>query len=153
MKNSLKRLNHSFKIFVLGLLGFAGCKDGPIDAGPEALLCMYGTPHGEFRVEINVTDEIGDPLKDIEVSPVLLHAPNYDITREELETVKTDDNGKASKTYENWWVDDVRVIFEDKAGEYLKDSIDFKPVITKEGDNHWYLGEKTVSGTAKMRKK
>ena len=120
--------------------------------GPWDMRTEYGTPYGEFKVDINVTDESGNPLKDISVSPVLLHAPGYDIRREELESIKTDASGKASRTYDNWWVDDVRVIFEDPSGVFAKDSSDFKPVQTKDKSKHWYVGEKTVSGTQKLKK-
>ena len=149
MNNRSHKLFSFLGTFVLGVLGFTSCGetiDGPI-------LCEYGTPSGKFNVDIKVTDESGKPLKDISVSPVLLHAPNFDIRRQVLETIKTDASGKASRTYDNWWVDDVRVIFEDESGVFAKDSADFKPVQTKEGDKHWYVGEKTVSGTHKLKKK
>ena len=152
MKTLFHKVFSSLGTFVLGVLGFTSCDgiNGIID-GP--ILCEYGTPHGEFKVDIRVTDESGSPLKDIHVSPVPLHPSNYDIRRQELETIKTDASGKAVRTYHNSWIDDVRVIFEDTTGVYAKDSADFKPVQTKEGDNHWYRGEKTVSGTQKLKKK
>ena len=112
MRNRVHKLFSFLGTFVLGVLGFTSCGetiDGPI-------LCEYGTPSGKFNVDIKVTDESGKPLKDISVSPVLLHAPNFDIRRQVLETIKTDASGKASRTYDNWWVDDVRVIFEDESG-------------------------------------
>ena len=43
--------------------------------------------------------------------------------------------------------------FEDENGVFAKDSSDFKPVQTKKGDKHWYVGEQTVSGTAVLKKK
>ena len=148
MKNFFKKILSVVGPAIISALGFSSCDHFPFIPREE-----YGCPYGEFKVDINVTDESGKPLKDISVMPVLLHAPNFDIRREELESIKTDASGKASKTYDNWWVDDVRVIFEDGNGVFAKDSSDFKPVQTKKGDNHWYVGEQTVSGTAVLKKK
>ena len=149
MKTPFHKLLSSFGAVVLGFLGFSSC--GEIIDGP--IMCEYGTPHGEFKVDIKVTDESGSPLKDIHVSPVILHPSNYDIRRQELGAILTDESGKAVKIYDHSWIDDVRVIFEDTTGVFAKDSADFKPVQTKEGDKHWYTGEKTVSGTHKLKKK
>ena len=147
MKSILQKLSRVLGPSLLGLLGFSSCNHFPLIPASE-----YGTPYGEFKVDINVTDESGKPLKNIAVTPILLHAPNFDIKREELTTIKTNENGKASQTYDNWWVDDVRMIFEDDNGVFAKDSADFKPVQTKPGDKHWYVGEKTVSGSMKLKK-
>ena len=147
MKKFFKKLLSVAGPALIGVLGFTGC-DFPFIPRTE-----YGTPYGEFKVDLEVKDESGKPLKDITVSPIVLHAPNYDIQREELEKISTDASGKASRTYDHWWVDDkVRVIFEDPGNVFAKDSADFTPVQTKNGDKHWYVGEKTVSGTKTMKK-
>ena len=92
MNNRGHKLFSFLGTFVLGVLGFTSCGE-TID---DPILCEYGTPSGKFNVDIKVTDESGKPLKDISVSPVLLHAPNFDIRRQVLETIKTDASGKAS---------------------------------------------------------
>ena len=48
---------------LLGLLGFSSCDHFPLLPASE-----YGTPYGEFKVDINVTDESGKPLKNIAVN-------------------------------------------------------------------------------------
>ena len=149
MKNFVKKILSVVGPTIISALGFSSCDDFPFMPRTE-----YGTPYGEFKVDINVTDESGTPLKGIEVTPVILHASNFDIQREELEPIKTDAAGKASQTYDNWWVDNkVRVIFDDSEGVFAKDSTDFTPVQTKDAGKHWYVGEKTISGTQKLKKK
>lgn len=147
MKEKIKKILFWTGSAILSALGFSSCGDISLFPREE-----YGVPHGEFRVDIDVTDESGNPLKDITVSPVLMHPSGSDVRRENLAAIKTNDSGKASKTYDIFWVDNVRVIFEDTNGNFAKDSADFKPVQTKEGDNHWYVGEKTISGTQKLKK-
>ena len=154
MKNLIQKFISRTAVTVLSLLGFSSC---------EEILslnrCEYGTPYGEFKVDLTVKDESGAPIKDIKVSPVVIHPSNYDIKREELDAIKSDASGKATNIYDHWWLSDVvRVIFEDtdgdlNGGSFVKDSMDFKPVQTKKGDKHWYVGEKTISGTATLKKK
>lgn len=154
MKKTFKKLISLVCPAILTALGFSSCEGGIILGSVE-----YGTPYGEFKVDINVTDEAGTPIKDIKVSPVVILPSNYDIRRQELGTIRTDASGKANKVYDHWWLSDkVRVIFEDtdgddNGGSFIKDSIDFKPYKTKDGDKHWYTGEQTISGTAVLKKK
>ncbi|MCR5464733.1 MAG: hypothetical protein K6F06_09400, partial [Bacteroidales bacterium] len=88
------------------------------------------------------------------VSPVLISAQH----REELAYIETDASGKASGSYNLFGVTkNIRVVFEDadgnlNGGSFAKDSMDFTPVQTKQGDKHWYSGEYTISGTKKMKK-
>lgn len=149
---------------ILGALGFTSC-DFPLIPRTE-----YGTPNCDFKVDITVQDEAGNPLKGIKVSPVLIstyNKLNYTGTsltsstaehREELASIETDASGKASGSYNLFGVTkDIRVIFEDadgnlNGGTFAKDSMDFTPVQTGKGDNHWYSGEYTISGTKKLKK-
>ena len=166
MKSFYKKLFPAFMSAVLGILGFSSCKGGlglferdDVEVGDIGdMRAAYGTPTGEFKVDINVTDEQGKPIKGIKVVPVVLHAPNYDIVRSVLDPIVTNDTGKASNIYDFWWVsDDVNVIFEDidgklNGGYFAKDSMSVKPVKTKEGQG-WYVGEYTVTGTKTLKQK
>ena len=70
----------------------------------------------------------------------------------------TDENGKATDKISIFGITHpIRVVFEDTDGDlnggtFAKDSMDFTPVQTKQGDKHWYSGEYTISGTKKMKK-
>ena len=148
MRRLLKKLLSAVGPSLIGALGFTSC-DFPFIPRTE-----YGTPNCDFKVDITVQNEAGTPLKGIKVSPVLISAQH----REELAYIETDASGKASGSYNLFGVTkNIRVVFEDadgnlNGGSFAKDSMDFAPVQTKKGDNHWYSGEYTISGTKKMKK-
>ena len=161
MRRLLKKLLSVFGPSLIGALGFTSC-DLPFIPRTE-----YGTPNCDFKVDITVQDEAGNPLKGIKVSPILIstyNKLNYTGTtstaehREELASIETDASGKASGSYNLFGVTkDIRVIFEDADGDlnggtFAKDSMDFTPVQTGKGDNHWYSGEYTIFGTKKLKK-
>lgn len=157
LKSILAVIGPSF----LGVLGFSGC-NMPFGRAE------YGTPNCDFKVDITVKDETGAPLKGIKVSPILISSYNTQNNtgavstaehREELASIESDASGKASGSYNLFGItNNVRVIFEDPDGDvgggtFAKDSMDFKPVQTGKGDNHWYSGEYTISGTKTLKKK
>lgn len=154
MRRLLKKLLSVFGPSLIGALGFTSC-DLPFIPRTE-----YGTPNCDFKVDITVQDEAGNPLKGIKVTPVLIPGRKQDGSeiREELRTVTTDENGKATDKINFFGITHpIRVVFEDTDGDlnggtFAKDSMDFTPVQTKQGDNHWYSGEYTISGTKKMKK-
>ena len=154
MRRLLKKLLSVFGPSLIGALGFTSC-DLPFIPRTE-----YGTPNCDFKVDITVQDEAGNPLKGIKVTPVLIPGRKQDGSeiREELRTVTTDENGKATDKINFFGITHpIRVVFEDTDGDlnggtFAKDSMDFAPVQTKQGDNHWYSGEYTISGTKKMKK-
>ena len=161
MRRLLKKLLSVFGPSLIGALGFTSCD---LHFIPRT---EYGTPNCDFKVDITVQDETGNPLKGIKVSPILIstyNKLNYTGTtstaehREELASIETDASGKASGSYNLFGVTkDIRVIFEDADGDlnggtFAKDSMDFTPVQTGKGDNHWYSGEYTISGTKKLKK-
>ena len=160
MKKFLKRFLPVIGPSLIGALGFTGC-DLPFGR------VEYGTPNADFKVDITVKDENGNPVKDIKVLPVMistyktLNGTGFYITltsREELAPIRTDGAGKATESYNVFGVtDNIRVIFEDTDGDlnggtFAKDSMDFSPVQTGKGDNHWYSGEYTISGTKTLTK-
>ena len=154
MRRLLKKLLSVFGPSLIGALGFTSC-DLPFIPRTE-----YGTPNCDFKMDITVQDEAGNPLKNIKVTPVLIPGRKQDGSeiREELRTVTTDENGKATDKISIFGIThQIRVVFEDTDGDlnggtFAKDSMDFTPVQTKQGDNHWYSGEYTISGTKKMKK-
>ena len=154
MRRLLKKLLSVFGPSLIGALGFTSC-DLPFIPRAE-----YGTPNCDFKMDITVQDEAGNPLKNIKVTPVLIPGRKQDGSeiREELRTVTTDENGKATDKISIFGIThQIRVVFEDTDGDlnggtFAKDSMDFTPVQTKQGDKHWYSGEYTISGTKKMKK-
>ncbi|MBR1926712.1 MAG: radical SAM-associated putative lipoprotein [Bacteroidales bacterium] len=162
MKRFFRKLLSVFGPAVVSALGFSGCDIIPIGRAE------YGSPSADFKVDISVTDESGNPLKDIKVTPVLLYTSvnkNYmgqdlppKTIREELPALSTDEAGKALNMYSLTSVSkDVRLIFEDVDGElnggsFAKDSVDLAVVKSKNGDNNWYSGEWTVSGKMNLNK-
>lgn len=154
MRRLLQKLLSVVGPSLIGALGFTSC-DFPFIPRTE-----YGSPNCDFKVDITVLDEAGTPLKGIKVTPVLIPGRKQDGSeiREELHTVATDENGKASDKINIFGITHpIRVVFEDadgdlNGGSFAKDSMDFTPVQTKQGDNHWNSGEYTISGTKKMKK-
>ena len=69
----------------LALLGFAGCSNNS-----ESLL--YGTPSVDYRVVGTVTDEQGNPLKDIQVvvenPQACTHVNQISMTQAEMQAVE-----------------------------------------------------------------
>ena len=120
-------------------------------------MCLVCKDYKDYE---KVTKKAGNPLKGIKVTPVLIPGRKQDGSeiREELRTVTTDENGKATDKINFFGITHpIRVVFEDTDGDlnggtFAKDSMDFAPVQTKQGDNHWYSGEYTISGTKKMKK-
>ena len=149
----IRRLIRTIGTGLLGILGFSSCDI----ISPKA---EYGSPNCDFKMDITVVDESGNPLKDIKVTPVLIPGQRQDGSeiREPLRTVSTDASGKASDGINIPYITNtVRVLFEDTDGDlgggaFRNDSSDFKPVQTKKGDKKWYSGEYTISGTKTLKK-
>ena len=154
MRKNLKKLLSAAGAAILGILGFTSCD--------HVLRCEYGTPNCNFKVDLTVQDEAGKPLKDIKVVPVGDGLNGIDeagfMMSQNKDTISTDASGKAQKTYSLFSPPTkVTIIFEDKDGElnggnFKKESAEFTPVKTGKGDNNWYSGEYTVSGTVKLKK-
>ena len=160
MKNIFKKLIALLGPAVLTALGFAGCENGIIQN--DGLRAEYGTPTCSFKLELTVTDESGKALKDIRVIPAAgkyygLDKNGFNLAQGK-DTLITDVSGKVSRTYSVMTVPyKLKVYFEDLDGEdnggtFARDSDDFASVKTGKGDNRWYQGEWTVSGTKKLKK-
>ena len=147
---------------VLSALGFSSCDPLINIIDPPA---EYGTPNCRFKVDMSVQDESGKALKGIKVIPAgtedKVHGldENGFLMSQGKDTLVTDASGKVSRTY---WLfsapEKLKVYFEDpdsdnNGGSFARDSAEFVPSKTGEGDKHWYNGEWTISGTKKLRKK
>ena len=79
---------------VVGILGFAACEEGILD--PDNYknddLCMYGSPHADFRALGSATDEGGNPISGIRV--VLHKEWSWRDTFVENDTLYTDSKGE-----------------------------------------------------------
>lgn len=97
----------SFLSGALAMLGFAGCS-----SENEDILCAYGSPSVDYRVVGTVTNEQGEPLKDIQVvidNPIAYgyYDDNGNFITEEStstanpDTVYTDKDGRFSSHLTN----------------------------------------------------
>ena len=104
---------------LLGMLGYAAC--GSKDEEDDRMVCLYGQPHANFRVEGSVLNEEGSPIAGVKV-----------YVRDHYgDTTKTDRNGKYVfednffEPFNNIWI-----MAEDPFGIYAADSVnvatDFK---------------------------
>ena len=155
MKNFFKKTLSVVGTTVLGVLGFSSCD-------PFITRCEYGTPNSSFKVDLTVLDENGKALEGIKVIPAEgeyhgLDEYSFKMSQGQ-DTLVTDSSGKAGRTYRVMVPPDkLKVYFEDKdgslnGGSFAKDSAEFVSEKTGKGDNHWYNGEWTVSGTKKLKK-
>ena len=141
---------------LLGLLGFSSC---------DVIVpkCEYGTPHADYKVIGEVTDEAGKPVEGIRVV-VASAGLKHEDAQWYNDTLYTDRNGKVNETlYHFGWFGDVNKMeveladvdgpehgsFETKV---LK-SGDFSFIQTQKGDNHWYDGEYTLEMKSKLKAK
>ena len=104
---------------LLGMLGYSAC--GSKDEEDDRMVCLYGQPHANFRVEGSVLNEEGSPIAGVKV-----------YVRDHYgDTTTTDRNGKYVfednffEPFNNIWV-----MAEDPFGIYSAESVnvatDFK---------------------------
>jgi putative lipoprotein (rSAM/lipoprotein system) len=134
---------------ILTALGFSGC-DGGIGKAE------YGTPHCDFKNDITVTDESGNPIKGIRVTTVKTdNSVDSDLVRD---TLYTDENGKVGKQYELFSAPDkYELKFEDvdeeeNGGSFETATETFEVKQTKKGDGDWYDGAYEATGTKSLKK-
>jgi len=152
MKNCYKRVS----FWLLSLLGFAGCNGNHIGE----IVCMYGVPHGDYKVKSVVTDENGNPLKDIEVQ--LLRVEKGDTVTEyaPLDTTSTDKHGKATSTHDTYISEQLAIAYRDidgdkNGGQFLSDTINLDLstfTAQKKSGEGWYTGEFEKDLKVKLKK-
>ena len=174
MKSFYKKFFPAVLSAVFSILGFAGCKGDLVvfeddtestDHKEKEFRAAYGTPNCDFKVDVTVVDEKGKALEGIKVIPAgIEEIRGGGSTFQDnamlmgKDTLTTASKGKATHTYNIFSSPEkFKIYFEDldgnlNGGSFAKDSMDFAPVQTKKGDNHWYSGEYTISGTKKMKK-
>lgn len=157
----------SFLSGALAMLGFAGCS-----SENEDILCAYGSPSVDYRVVGTVTNEQGEPLKDIQVvidNPIAYgyYDDNGNFITEEStstanpDTVYTDKDGRFSSHWTNAFDDSDLVVDiqdtdgEDNGGEFqskhfTQDEFDKKQL---EKGNTWYKGKYEYSKTIQLKQK
>ena len=141
MKNIFKKLISLLGPAAVATLGFTGCEIIPMRV-------EYGTPHGDFNVDIKVTDANGNGIKGIKVIPA---------EQDGTETLVTDDSGNAQRSYQLFgYPKKYKVYFEDPDGEenggsFARDSSEFTTTQTRKSDKNWYWGEWTAKGTKTLK--
>ena len=150
----------------LALLGFAGCSNNS-----ESLL--YGTPSVDYRVVGTVTDEQGNPLKDIQVVVENPQAweyfddegkpikSQYETGELAPDTLYTDKDGKFESHWTEAFSDSKMVVgFEDIDGEanggefqlkrFTRNELEWK--LLEEG-SFFYAGKIEYSKSVKLKRK
>ena len=126
---------------LLGMLGYSAC--GSKDEEDDRMVCLYGQPHANFRVEGSVLNEEGSPIAGVKV-----------YVRDHYgDTTKTDRNGKYLfdaknfAPYREFWV-----MAEDPSGVYEADSLILMPKY-EGGDGDWYSGSYSTTYDFTLKKK
>lgn len=118
---------------ILAMLGFSGCDGGIIESR-----CEYGSPHCDFKLDLTVVNEKGEPIPGIEVNG------NNGIT---------DADGNFKGTVKGVFPDKKVVFFlkdvdgEENGGRYKEDTVRVSARKIADGDGHWFAG--TYEGKAK----
>ena len=174
MKSFYKKFFPAVLSAVFSILGFAGCKGDLVvfeddtestDHKEKEFRAAYGTPNCDFKVDVTVVDEKGQPLEGIKVIPAGIENMRSGRTLQDCamlmgkDTLTTDSKGKATHTYNIFSSPEkFKIYFEDldgdqNGGSFAKDSAEFIPVRTGERKDSWYSGEFTVSGVKVLKKK
>ena len=151
--------SYSFRILrwlfvtILGVLGFSACGDDDPADTPSA----YGTPTATYIYRGTVTDEEGNPIKDIDV---VLHGVIEGSMNASL-VIKTDKNGVFRTGYLNTsqtWVETIDFVDRDgeaNGGDFESQTLEVKDLDSKkvtEGSG-WYQGEFEVQANVQLEKK
>lgn len=153
MKVRFYRWYNAVLTVLLSMLGF-GCSssDEPVE---------YGTPHADYILKGQVTDEAGIPIKNIKTSAKIIVKSGTSVYKDEFSTAQTDDSGRYELKYVGQGSYDLKIILEDvdgeaNGGEFQSDTLDVdyaKAVKVGEGDNRWYGGKYEVTTDVKLKKK
>lgn len=143
-------------VTILSVLGFSAC-GGDDDDGPSSTPSAYGTPTATYIYRGTVTDEEGNPIKDIDV---VFHGIVEGSMNASL-VIKTDKNGVFRTGYLNTSRTSVKTIdFVDRDGEanggdFESLTLEVKDLESKkisEGSG-WYQGEFEVQANVQLEKK
>lgn len=143
-------------VTILSVLGFSAC-GGDDDDGPSSTPSAYGTPTATYIYRGTVTDEEGNPIKDIDV---VFHGIVEGSMNASL-VIKTDKNGVFRTGYLNTSRTSVKTIdFVDRDGEanggdFESLTLEVKDLESKkisEGSG-WYSGAFEVQANVQLEKK
>lgn len=120
--------------FLLGVLGLTGCSCAKMYGSPiPDIVCEYGCPHAELKIEGKVTDKASKPIQGIQVGVQGVVA-------------QTDEQGKFLIGDNSFFPGtDVTLRAEDIDGEnngglFKSQEVNVKLTKVKEGDGRWYDG-------------
>ena len=142
MKTKLQRLTHYLMAMLFGLLGFSACSDDEEDEP----IYMYGTPTADYIVRGTVTDEAGNPIMGINISPSGTLTP-----------AKTDAEGRF-KTDTLSYVGPYIFVDPDgdaNGGRFETDTLhynDFKCTKVGESKHDWHMGVFELEAEVKLKK-
>ena len=146
-------------LWLIGILGFGSCdkikdviQDDPFIEPP-----MYGTPSADYIFEVKVTDEAGNPIPGIQVTPLSGETAEYAYPAGK--PVMTDENGIVSGRI-NVFPDTFMVGIEDIDGEenggtFAPETVGFKEFNfqqTEKPSGGWYDGAFTGKVTKVLRR-
>lgn len=150
MKNKriLRQLNRWLASLV-GMLGVTSCGHTILlpGGGDDLVVVKYGCPTAEFNISGRVTNQQGEPLKEIEMRLTPCFASEVDGT--DFITSQTDAKGNYVINTTAFPVDSVRLIALDVDGDingsYQSDTVYLKTTF-ENGDGEWFNG--SFKGTA-----
>jgi len=158
MKVKFNRWYNAVLTAILSLLGYSCSFDEPEEYGP---IIMYGTPHADYIIKGQVTDETGTSVKGIKTSLKQIYKTETETYIIGIDSVQTGVSGNYLLKYDGMQQTNIKLIVEDidgetNGGEFLSDTIDInydKAVQTTKGDNHWYSGTYEIAQDVKLKKK
>ena len=153
MKVRFYRWYNAVLTVLLSMLGF-GCSSSDDD------MLEYGTPHADFILKGQVTDEAGTPIKNIKTSAKIIVKSGTSVYKDEFSTAQTDDSGRYELKYDGQGSYDLKIILEDvdgeaNGGEFQSDTINVWDLPKKEVEkgSGWYEGKFEVNANIRLEKK
>jgi putative lipoprotein (rSAM/lipoprotein system) len=154
MKTKLQRLTHYLIATLLGLLGFSACSDESNEE--DEVLLMYGIPTAAYIVKGTVTDEAGNPIEGLHVTPYL-HYHKFDSSKAPLATTAKDGTFKLD-TIKGMRIPPIVVADQDgeaHGGHFIPDTLtmkEFERTQLEEGQG-WFDGVFELKADIKLKKK
>ena len=154
MKTKSQRRTHYLIATLLGLLGFSACSDESNEE--DEVLLMYGTPTAAYIVKGTVTDEAGNPIEGLHVTPYLYYH-KFDSSKAPLATTAKDGTFKLD-TIKGMRIPPIVVADQDGeayGGHFIPDTLtmnEFEQIKLKDGKGAWYDGVFELKADIKLKK-
>ncbi|MBQ1939844.1 MAG: radical SAM-associated putative lipoprotein [Alistipes sp.] len=124
MKAKFNRWMHLLSFALIGLLGFSACSD---EKEEEDMLVLYGVPQDGYIVKGTVTDEAGNPIKGLTVTPFYYGGADKIFP---FPSTTTDEEGRfLFEKYIDGGVRPLAIADEDgieNGGEFINDTLSYK---------------------------